>query len=164
MKINIIAFAGLGLLVLFALSLVSIFEVRLASAQVDATSSTPSSTDATTTPLVFQASTSSTPIVNAASSTPAVTPANESASTTVVTSSSSTSTPGIEPPPQGLTEVHIIGTKYIDYFTDGSTTFAFPGDPAIDSHFNVPNAQIPTHEGLTWVHTTGQHLYDNPQR
>lgn len=37
MKTNIIAFKGIGLLVLFALGFVSVFEIRLASAQVDAT-------------------------------------------------------------------------------------------------------------------------------
>jgi hypothetical protein len=160
MKTNVIAFVGVSVLVLFVAGFASIFEIRLASAQVNATSS--SAIDSTTTPLVPEASTSSTPIADAASSTPASAPANDSASTTVATSSSSTSAPGIEPPPKGLTKVQIIGTKYIDYFTDGTTTFAFPGDPAIDSHFNVPNAPTPTHEGLTWVHTTGQHLYDTP--
>src|SRR5258708_4179160 len=103
---------------------------------------------------------SSTPIEGAVSSTPATMPANGSASTTVATSSSSTSAPTMEPPPQGLTLVHIVGTKYTDYFTDGTSAVSFPGDPAIDSHFSEPNAPIPTHEGMTWVHTTGEHLYD----
>jgi hypothetical protein len=67
-----------------------------------------------------------------------------------------------ETPPAGLTEVHIIGTKYVDYFTDGTTTISFPGDPNIDAHLSEPNAPIPTHDGLTWVHTTGQPLYDTP--
>ena len=39
MKTNVIAVAGIGLLVLFAAGFASIFEIRLASAQVDATSS-----------------------------------------------------------------------------------------------------------------------------
>jgi hypothetical protein len=55
-----------------------------------------------------------------------------------------------------------VGTKYIDYFTDGKTVTAFPGDPAIDSNFDKPNAPIPTHAGLTWDHTTGGYLYDTP--
>jgi hypothetical protein len=67
-----------------------------------------------------------------------------------------------EPPPAGLTLVHIIGTKYIDYFTDGSTTVSFPGNSDIDANLNKPDAPIPTHEGMTWVHTTGQNLYDTP--
>ena len=65
-------------------------------------------------------------------------------------------------PPPGLALVHIIGTKYIDYFTDGSTTIAVPGDPKIDGNLDKPNAPIPTNAGMTWVHTTGQDLYDTP--
>jgi len=68
----------------------------------------------------------------------------------------------IEAAPAGLTEVHIIGTKYIDYFTDGSTTIPVPGDPVIDGHLSDPGAPLPTHEGMTWVHTTGRSLYDTP--
>jgi len=151
MKTNVIAVAGIGLLVLFAAGFAGIFEIRLASAQVDATSSPSIDTPlSTTTPDSDVAATSTIAEVVATSTD------------TAVATSQATSTPPKEAPTVGLTKVHIIGTKYIDYFTDGTTTFAFPGDPAIDSHFNVPNAQIPTHEGLTWVHTTGQHLYDTP--
>ena len=56
--------------------------------------------------------------------------------------------------------VHIIGTKYIDYFTDGTNMYTFPGDPEIHAHIAEKDAPIPTHEGLTWVHSTGQYLYD----
>jgi len=84
------------------------------------------------------------------------TPASDTVSDT------NSSTPINEQPPPGLTEVHIIGTKYIDYFIDGTTTTSYPGDPAIDDHFHEPNAPIPTHDGLVWVHTTGQPLYDTP--
>lgn len=63
---------------------------------------------------------------------------------------------------QQLREVHIIGTKYTDYFTDGSTVFSFPGDPEIAKNFDKPNAPQPSHEGLMWVQTTGTHLYDTP--
>lgn len=65
-----------------------------------------------------------------------------------------------EAPPEGLTEIHIIGTKYIDYFTDGTTEFSFPGDPEIHAHIAEKDAPIPTHEGLTWVHSVGNYLYD----
>src|SRR6266436_3165407 len=151
MKTNVIAVAGIGLLVLFAAGFASIFEIRLASAQVDATSS-PSIDPplSTTTPDSDVAATSTINEVVATSTD------------TSVASSQATSTSPKEAPPVGFTEVHIIGTKYVDYFTDGSTTIAVPGDPNIDSHFNVPDAPIPTHEGMTWVHTTGQHLYDTP--
>jgi len=64
--------------------------------------------------------------------------------------------------PPGFTEVHIIGTKYIDYFTDGSTTIAVPGDPKVDNNLDKPNAATPVHAGMRWVQTTGQNRYDTP--
>jgi hypothetical protein len=67
-----------------------------------------------------------------------------------------------EPPPAGFTQVHFIGTKYTDYFTDGTTIIAVPDDPKIDGNLDKPNASIPTHAGMTWVHTTGDNLYDTP--
>jgi hypothetical protein len=67
-----------------------------------------------------------------------------------------------EPAPQGLSLVHIIGTKCTDYFTDGTTETSYPGGPAIDANLGKRDAPIPTHDGLTWVHTTGQNLYDTP--
>jgi hypothetical protein len=50
--------------------------------------------------------------------------------------------------------------KYIDYFTDGTKTYPFPGNPDIDSNLNKPNAPIPSHSGLTWVSTSGMDAYD----
>jgi hypothetical protein len=70
--------------------------------------------------------------------------------------------PPTDAPPPGLALVHIKGTKYIDYFTDGTTTIAVPGDPNIDGNLDKPDAPVPTHAGMTWVHTTGQNLYDTP--
>jgi hypothetical protein len=58
--------------------------------------------------------------------------------------------------------VHIVGTKYIDYFTDGTKTHSFPGNPDIDSNLNKPNAPIPTHGNLQWVSTSGMVAYDTP--
>ena len=58
--------------------------------------------------------------------------------------------------------MHIIGTKYVDYFTDGTTVTSYPGDPQIDGHLAEPNAPIPSHEGLTWIHTGGFPMYDTP--
>lgn len=93
------------------------------------------------------------------------TSADSSTATTVTDTESTsdtgqTSQPSLEQAPAGLAKVHIIGTKYIDYFTDGSSEYAFPGDPAIDAHLAEKDAPIPTHTGMTWVHTTGQPLYD----
>jgi hypothetical protein len=108
-----------------------------------------------------------------ASSTDAIVPDSASSDNEVIATSTESSTSTdydkqaaatapAQTPPAGLTEVHIIGTKYTDYFTDGTTVTSYPGDPAIDSRFSEPNAPIPTHEGLTWVHTVGQPLYDTP--
>ena len=58
--------------------------------------------------------------------------------------------------------VHLIGSKYVDYFTDGSKTYSFPGNPDIDSNLNKPNAPIPTHGNLQWVSTSGMEAYDTP--
>jgi hypothetical protein len=63
-------------------------------------------------------------------------------------------TPPAEPAPEGLTEVHIIGTKYTNYFTDGTTITSYPGDPEIDAHLAEKDAPIPTQ------HTAGSYLYD----
>ena len=58
--------------------------------------------------------------------------------------------------------VHVVGSKYVDYFTDGKKTYSFPGNPDIDSNLNRPNAPIPTHGNLTWVSTSGMDAYDTP--
>jgi hypothetical protein len=102
-------------------------------------------------PKVLGAATSTSASAPTPSTTPAATP-----------TSSAPLSPAVEQPPSGLTLVHIVGTRYIDYFTDGTTVTAYPGDPKIDSNFDKPNAPIPTHGGLTWDHTVGQHLYDTP--
>jgi hypothetical protein len=159
MKTNIIAVAGIGLLVLFVAGFASIFEIKLASAQVDATSTIPVDPSMSTTTLESTLVTASTDTTAVATSTDTTT-SDTQASTTIA--SQTDAVPPKEAPPAGMAKVHIIGMKYTDYFTDGTTTFAFPGDPTIDSRFDVPNAPIPTHEGLTWVHTTGGYLYDTP--
>jgi hypothetical protein len=165
MQTNKRSLSALGVLVLAALLVIGAFKIQQAAAQVDATSSdavvasstdstpatdvsTTTAADATATPLVLGASTSASPNTDAVSSPATTTPAVSATPT--------------ELPPQGLAEVHIIGTKYIDYFTDGTTVTSYPGDPKIDSNFDKPNAPIPTHEGLTWDHTVGQYLYDTP--
>jgi hypothetical protein len=164
MKTNIIVtFAGIGFLVLFAVAFVSIFEIKLASAQVDASSSVALITATTTTPEMLGTSTSTAPAGNVASSTSASTFMTDTSSTTTpATSTPETSVPVAGPAPQGLTLVHIIGTKYVDYFTDGSTVTSYPGDPTIDGNLSKRDAPIPTHPGLTWDHTSGYNLYDTP--
>ena len=58
--------------------------------------------------------------------------------------------------------MHVVGSKYIDYFTDGKKTYSFPGNPDIDSNLNKPNSPIPTHGTLTWVSSSGMDAYDTP--
>src|SRR5713226_7424369 len=109
MKTNIIAVTGIGLLVLFVAGFASIFEIRLATAQVDATSSRPSISDATTTALVA-GSISTVPVD--ASSTPPLVQTSDASSTidtaapsdavTKLTSMISSVVP-IEPAPIGFT-------------------------------------------------------------
>ena len=58
--------------------------------------------------------------------------------------------------------MHVVGTKYIDYFTDGTKAYSFPGNADIDSNLNKPNAPIPTHGNLKWLSTSGMDAYDTP--
>jgi hypothetical protein len=134
-------------------------------------------------PVLAQEASSSVPVDDSSSTSTVSTPDEssatlESATTTQITAEDASITPEAltQPgpdtaqtskaadgqPPTGLTEVHIIGTKYIDYFTDGINTYTFPGDPQIHAHFAEKDAPIPKHDGLTWVHSTGQYLYDTP--
>jgi len=165
MKAHSTAFVGIGIVLLFAAALASVFQIRLAIAQEDASSSPPLSTDATSTPLV-DTSTSTPPLQSASVSADQTAPAEATTSTATTSQAAALDTAThitpLEPSPVGLTEVHIVGTKYIDYFTDGSTTIAVPGDPIIDGHLSDPGVPLPTHEGMTWVHTTGSSLYDTP--
>ena len=137
MRIKAISIAVVAPLV--AVIVVGVLKIPLAAAQVEATSTESSSTSTEPTSTDIDAT------GTALSDT---------------TSTSSSSTPAAESAPQELTLVHIIGTKYIDYFTDGTNTYTFPGDPEIHAHIADKDAPIPTHEGLTWVHSTGQYLYD----
>jgi hypothetical protein len=144
----------------------------LGQSTTDDTVSAPAASDATTAPT----DTGSAPATVDTGAAPSDNAPTSDANTTVsemgsaaaeaATDSGTTTTESAanipETPPVGLAEVHIIGMKYIDYFTDGTSTFSFPGDPQIDENFDKPNAPIPTHEGLTWVHSTGQYLYDTP--
>jgi hypothetical protein len=88
------------------------------------------------------------------------------ASTTPVTDQgTATSTQSAPAPAQSaalsLTLVHTAGTKYVDYCTDGKKETAYPGDPSIDAHFDVPDAPTPhCPDGQTWDHTSGMPAYD----
>src|SRR5215831_7378148 len=179
MKNNTIVFVGASVLVLALL--IGFAIVRPALAQVAATSTTEAASS-TSVAAAAPAATSTADSVAASSTPPTTAPASISATSSAATSPAPAATPPAsgnspaaaaassatpnksltEPPPQGLTLVHINGTKYIDYFTDGSTTIAVPGDPNIDGNLDKPNAPIPTHAGMTWSHTTGDNRYDTP--
>jgi hypothetical protein len=114
---------------LFFLVALMIFIVRPALALVDASSSPPVDNSTTT----ISASTGTDSIAaDSASSTDETIATSTEVSTPAEQEAPATPTP---PPPAGLTEVHIIGTKYIDYFTDGTTVTSYPGNPEIDAHF-----------------------------
>ena len=144
-------------IVLVSIAVAVVFIVRPVLAQ-----------EASTSAPVDNSSTSTEPVPTDSASlmgttTTELTPADSSttpAATAAPAQDTSTSQPAPEQPPAGLTKVNIIGTKYMDYFTDGTNIIPFPGDPKIDAHLSEKDAPIPTHQGLTWVHTTGQYLYD----
>src|SRR5262249_25697850 len=135
MNKNAISVTGLSIVIMM-LALLGVSIVRPALALVDASSSPPSSDDTPT-----------------ASTTPDNATAVDSTSTTTTVATSSAVATGspeqasppsaAQTPPLNLKEVHIIGTKYVDYFTDGATVTSYPGDPNIDAHLAEPNAPIP---------------------
>jgi hypothetical protein len=160
-------------IIALVLAALAIFLFRPVLALVDATSSddeiSTSTTDIT--------ATSSDDITSASATTATSPPHSTSTSSDIIATSSvdivsgsttavdslpqSTSSPP-ESSAQSLTEVRIIGNKYVDYFTDGTTLTSFPGDSNMDSHLDQPNAPPPAREGLTWDHTATQFLYDTP--
>jgi hypothetical protein len=157
MKSNTIALVGGAI----ALAIAGFVIVRPVLALVDATSLPSAASTSTPSLLADSAADTSTSPASATSTTqtPATSTLPESSTT------STAATPPTQPAqtaPAGLSLVHIVGTKYTDYFTDGTTTVSFPGDPIIDGNLDKPNAPIPTHAGLTWDHTTGGYLYDTP--
>src|SRR6516164_7917098 len=149
MRYRTIAFSAATVL-LISLIIIATFKTGIVSAL------TATTTDATST--VSDTSTAST------SPLPADTATATDASSTSVNPPVQTEAPASQPingkPPLKL--VHFVGTKYIDYFTDGTKTYSFPGNPDIDSNLNKPNAPIPTHDNLTWVSTSGMDAYDTP--
>jgi hypothetical protein len=152
-----------GFALAVGLSLAGLLIIKPVLAQV--ASSTPDVATTTSNIESTGSSTSTTDVTSASSTTSffsglADTVASSSATSTEP-SEPAPVTPS-EPAPQGFSLVHIIGTKYTDYFTDGTTETSYPGDPTIDANLGKRDAPIPTHEGLTWVHTTGQNLYDTP--
>ncbi|WP_156795411.1 hypothetical protein [Bradyrhizobium icense] len=157
MKLSVIAFAGFSILIVSVLT-VGLIVVKPALAQVDATST--ETVAITSEPATAEEAPAETVAGTAPDATEELPSDDADIIATPASSPEAASETLVEPPPEGLTEVHIIGTKYTDYFTDGATVTSYPGDPEIHAHIAEPNAPIPTHEGLTWVHSTGSYLYD----
>ena len=130
-----ITFAAVAVIII-TLFAASLLKIQLAQALADASSSA-----ATTSAITAPVGTTTT----SATTTSAATPAPAAPVTA----------------PSSLKLVHIIGTKYVDYCTDGTKVTAYPGDPAIDAHFNVPDAPTPKcPAGQKWDHTSGMDKYD----
>ena len=153
MKTTTIAFSAASVL-LISLIIIGTSKTSIVSALTAATTDATSTVSDTTT----------------ASSTPAS--ASSATSTTDASSTSTTSLTQTQVPAQTQTQaqpssgkptlklVHVVGTKYVDYFTDGKKTYSFPGNSDIDANLNKPNSPIPYHSGLKWVSTSGMEAYD----
>jgi hypothetical protein len=153
MKNSVIAFSAASVL-LTSLIIIATFHTSIVSALAATTTDATSTVSDTTTASTSSTSASSTTSATDASSTSPTPPAQ--------TQAPAQSQPQAQPSKPALKLVHVVGTKYIDYFTDGTKTYSFPGNPDIDSNLNKPNAPIPTHGNLTWVSTSGMEAYDTP--
>jgi hypothetical protein len=155
MKTTTIAFSAASVL-LISLIIIGTFRTGIVSAltatTTDATSTASDTTTASSTPV----SDSSTATATDASSTSVAPPAQ----TQALAQSQAQTQPNSSKPTLKL--VHVAGTKYIDYFTDGTKTYSFQGNPDIDSNLNKPNAPIPSHGNLKWASTSGMEAYDTP--
>jgi hypothetical protein len=139
MKTNIITFSAASVLVISLIVFV-IFHTGIVSALTATTTDATSTTSDTTTASTSSASASTTPATDASSTSS--TPPDQAQTPD---QSQAQSQPSSKPT---LKLVHVVSTKYIDYFTDGTKTYSFPGNPDIDSNLNKPNAPIPSHVGL----------------
>ena len=155
MKTQTIAFSVASVLVI-SLVIIGTFKTGIVSALTATTTDGMSTASDTTTASTSSTSASSTPPASDTSSTSPTPPAQ----TQTPNQSQAQSQPSSGAKPT-LKLVHVVGSKYIDYFTDGTKTYSFPGND-IDSNLNKPNAPIPSHAGLTWVSTSGMEAYDTP--
>jgi hypothetical protein len=153
MKNSVVAFSGASVLAI-SLIIIATFKTGIVSAltatTIDATSTASDTTTASTSP----ASASTTPATDASSTSP-----TQPVQTQAPPQTQAQAQPASKPT---LKLVHVVGTKYIDYFTDGTKTYSFPGNPDIDSNLNKPNAPIPAHGNLKWVSTSGMDAYNTP--
>ena len=144
MKTTTIVFSAASVL-LISLIIIGTFKTGLVSALTTTTtaSSTPASASSTT------------PTTDASSTSPTLPAQAQASSQSQVQSQPSSGKPTLK-------LVHVVGSKYVDYFTDGTKAYSFPGNPDSDSNLNKPNAPIPSHGNLTWVSTSGMDAYDTP--
>jgi hypothetical protein len=156
MKTQTIAFSAASVL-LISLIVIGTFKTGIVSALTATTTDATSTVSDTTTASTSSTSDSSTLPTSDASSTSVAPPAQTQAPDQSQVQSQPSS--GAKP---ALKRVNVVGSKYIDYFTDGTKTYSFPGNPDVDSNLNKPNAPIPSHAGLTWVSTSGMEAYDTP--
>jgi hypothetical protein len=146
MKASTITFSAVSVLFI-SLIIIGTFKTGIVSALTATTTDATSTTSDTTTASTSSVSASTAPVTDASSTS--ITPPNQ----TEAQSQPSTGKPTLK-------LVHVVGTKYVDYFTDGTKTYSFPGDPKIDGNLNKPNALIPSHGNLKWVSTSGMEAYD----
>ena len=154
MRNNVIAFSAAGVL-LISLIIIGTFKTGLAAALSATTTDATSTASDTTTASSSPTSASTTTPATDASSTSVTAAAAPQAPAQTQTQAQPSSKPALK-------LVHVVGTKYVDYFTDGAKTYSFPGNPDIDSNLNKPNAPIPSHGSLEWVSTSGMEAYDTP--
>ena len=149
MKANLVMFSAASVLFI-CLIVIGTFKTGIVSALTATTTDTTSTASDTTNASSTPASASSTTPATDVSSTSATPPAQTQAE----------AQPSSSKPTFKL--VHVVGSKYIDYFTDGTKTYSFPGNPDIDSNLNKPNAPIPSHGNLKWISTSGMEACDTP--
>ena len=154
MKTQTIAFSAASVLVI-SLIIIGTFKTGIVSALTAATTDATSTASDTTTASSTSTSASSATSTADASSTSVTPPAQTHAPAQSQAQSPSSSQ-------SSLKLVHVVGSKYVDYFTDGTKTYSFPGNLDIDSNLNKPNAPIPSHGNLEWVSTSGIEAYDTP--
>ena len=154
MKNSVIAFSAASVL-LMSLIIIGTLKTGIVSALTATTTDATSTAPDTTTASTSSASSSTAPATDASSTSPTLPAQAQASSQTQAQTQASTGKPTLK-------LVHVVGSKYIDYFTDGTKTFSFPGNPDVDSNLNKPNAPIPSHAGLTWVSTSGMEAYDTP--
>jgi hypothetical protein len=154
MKTTTIAFSAASVLII-SLIIIGTIKTGIVSALTATTTDATSTALDTTTASTSSISASSRPPATDASSTPTTPPGQPQSPAQSQVQSQPSSKPALK-------LVHVVGTKYVDYFTDGTKTYSFPGNPDIDSNLNKPNAPIPSHAGLTWVSTSGMEGYDTP--